>query len=67
MKLAQMFKFPEIERPAEVVRFEPQPDITAWELAIILKRTNVVLGWEIEVKDEKPIPPELRRHFRAVR
>ena len=44
--------------------FEPQPDITAYELAAIVQGMNVGLGRGVCVAPDHPIPPSLLRHFK---
>lgn len=49
-------------------RFEPQPDITAYELAQILAKVSGFGGLSapLHVSPDKPIPEPLRRHFKKL-
>jgi len=46
--------------------FWPLPDITADELAVILKHVHGHLAAEIGIYDDAMIPAEIMRHFRPV-
>jgi len=53
-------------RPRKYYLFDPQPDITVSELAMILAKVRGPLGVEIEVFDDNVIPSNLMRHFRLI-
>lgn len=54
-------------KPKETIwEFTPAPDITAYELAVIVKHTLGSLKNHIVVRADNPIPADLSRHFTEV-
>ena len=51
-------------RPSDVFVLDPQPDITAYEMALIMKR---LYEPAIHFKSFLDLPEELQRHFRRTR
>jgi hypothetical protein len=55
--------WPKVGECSVTTVFNPEPDITAYELALILKNVSGPLSLPICVGVHKPIPNNLARHF----
>ena len=56
-------KFNVASEGERLCRFEPKPDITPYELALIVKNLNGRLGGDFVIRDSDDVPANLMRHF----
>lgn len=52
-------------RPSKLYRYEPLPDITTWELAVIVQLLVMTVDYK-QVECLEELPEEVRRHFKEI-